>query len=252
MNRPMREFSGSPVQHDGLTQSARTVSRLEQKIPIDGRRLGLVRAWLAHRCVPAADYPAGLVSSCYYDTRDLDEYFASFDGDFEKNKVRLRWYGTLPADGEATAFIELKSKLGAHTTKQRIPLTLRAELLAEGRFSQAVPQHLLARHLLAFGYVAPIDLRPIAVITYHRYRFVEPQSQMRLSLDSDIRAWLACDNGSAYSMPLRTSVLELKGQRIEIPPRLRGLRRFGPIWSGYSKYANAVETLAAAPGPFQP
>jgi hypothetical protein len=233
------------------TRQTETFTRVERKFLVNPNRFGLVRAWLAHTCRPAPDYPEGQVSSCYYDTPDLDEYFASFDGDLDKHKVRLRWYDSLPSSGEVTAFVELKSKRGAETTKRRTPLTVPASALAEEDFAAALPHDMLNRCLLGFGYRAPFDLRPTVVITYHRFRFVEPHSGMTVSLDSNIRAWLVGELPRWPPVSLKAAVLELKGRALELPLRLRALDRFGPVWTAYSKYASAIEALADAPGPFE-
>ena len=241
--------TGNHALHAPLTE---TFTRTERKFFVDPRRLGLVRAWLAHTCRPAPQYPEGPVTSCYYDTPDMDEYFASFDGDLDKHKVRLRWYDSVPSSGEVTTFVELKSKNGAETTKRRAPLTVPASVLADEDFAAALPRETLVRYLLGLGYRQPLDLRPTVVVTYHRYRFLEPHSRMTVSLDSNIRAWLAGDLCRWPPISLEAAVLELKGRDIELPPRLRGLGRFGPVWTAYSKYAAAVEALADAPGPYQP
>jgi hypothetical protein len=237
---------------EGQAPQAETFVRTERKMLVDPRRLGLVRAWLAHTCRPAPEYPEGQVTSCYYDTLDMDEYFASFDGDLEKHKVRLRWYDSVPSSGEVTAFVELKSKDGSETTKRRAPLAVPASLLADEDFAGALPRDSLTRYLLGFGHRAPLDLRPTVVITYHRYRFLEQDSGMTLSLDSGIRAWLAGDQRSWPPVALGAAVVELKGRDLELPIRLRTLGRFAPVWTACSKYASAIEALADAPGSFRP
>lgn len=243
------------LQAPGLPQHAlprETFTRLERKLVVDPKRLGLIRAWLAHTCRPAPDYPAGQISSCYYDTPDMDQYFASADGDLDKNKVRLRWYGAVPNSGSATAFVELKSKNGAETAKQRAPLAVPAAALADEDFAAALPRETLTRYLLAFGHRPPLDLQPTVVVTYHRYRFVSRHAPMTLSLDSGIRAWLPGRARSSLPVQLGVAVVELKGHDLALPPPLRALQRFGPAWGAFSKYASAIEALADAPGPFRP
>lgn len=229
-----------------------TFTRIERKMFVDPGRLGLVRAWLAHTCRPAPQYPRGQVTSCYYDTRNLDEYFGSVDGDLDKHKVRLRWYDSLPGDGEVTAYLELKTKRGAETTKRRAPLSLPASALADGDFTGALPRETLTRYLLGFGYRPPLDLRPTVVVTYRRHRFVEMHSGMTLSLDSDVRAWPAGEMRRWPPVALGAAVLELKGRDLELPPQLRAIRRFGPVWTAFTKYGAAIEALAEMPGPFRP
>ena len=235
----------APLPSDPLT-------RLERKTFVNPRRVDYLLAWLSHACTPAPDYPEGQVTSCYYDTRDLDEYFKSFDGDLEKHKVRLRWYGTPPTSGEVTAYLELKSKRGAETTKHRTPLTISADLLAAGEFAALLPSDQMSRMLLAFGYQRPYDLRPSAVVTYHRYRFVEPHSQVGLSVDTNITAWMTGEHRSWPAVHIDAAVLELKGGGLELAPRLHQLRRFRFVWTAFSKYAAAIEALAESPGPLQP
>ena len=229
-----------------------TFTRVERKLLVDPKRLGLIRAWLAHACAPAPAYPVGQVSSCYYDTPDMDEYFASADGDLYKHKVRLRWYGSVAGDGNAIAFVELKSKQGAETAKRRAPLTVPALALADEEFGVVLPRETLTRYLLGFGHRPPLDLRPTVVVTYHRYRFVDRQSQMTLSLDSSIRAWLPGAARCSRPVQLGVAVVELKGRTVALPPLLRPLARFAPVWSAFTKYGAAIEALADAPGPFRP
>lgn len=218
---------------------------------VDPMGLGFIGAWLGHRCVPDPDYPEGQVTSCYYDTPDMDEYFASFDGDFDKHKVRLRWYDSIPSDGDTTAFIELKAKEGMETTKQRARLNVPASALSGEDFATALPKDELTKHLLGFGYRPPLDLRPTVIVTYYRRRFVERHSQMTLSLDSDIRAWLV-GGGRWPPVRLEAAVVELKGGGIALPARLRGLGRLASVWSAFSKYGASIEALADAPGSFRP
>jgi hypothetical protein len=239
------------IRKEGPAPQAETFIRTERKMLVDPRRLGLVRAWLAHACRPAPEYPEGQVTSCYYDTLDMEEYFASFDGDSDKNKVRLRWYDSVPSSGELTAFVELKSKDGSETTKRRAPLMVPARVLAAEDFTAALPRDDLIRYLLGFGHRAPLDLRPTVVVTYHRYRFVEQDSGMTLSLDSGISAWPASDQRARPPVALNTAVVELKGRDLELPLRLRALGRFAPVWTACSKYASAIEALANARGSFR-
>ena len=238
--------------HTLRAPGSETFTRVERKIFVDPKRIGLVRAWLAHTCRPAPEYPAGQVSSCYYDTPDMDEYFASFDGDLEKHKVRLRWYDSVPSSGSVTAFVELKSKHGVETAKRRAPLAVPASALASGDFAAALPRETLTRYLLGLSYRPPLDLRPTVVVTYHRFRFVEQHSQMTLSLDSGIRAWLAGDLRCWPPISLRAAVLELKGRDLELPLQLRALGRLGPVWTAFTKYGAAIDALSDAPGPFRP
>jgi hypothetical protein len=223
--------------------------RFERKFVVDPGRTELVAAWLRHACRPAADFPASRVTSCYYDTVDWDSYFESVDGDFAKRKVRLRWYDQLPASGMATAFLEAKEKEGFETWKRRVALSLDATLLRAGQFDRALPPAALAPALAAVGVFEARDLRPSVLVSYQRRRFVEPFSGLQLALDAGIEAVSVRSVRDWPSVRLPASVIEIKGRVLELPPPLRGLRRFVSTWSSHSKYSLAVEALVVGIGP---
>ena len=53
-------------------------------------------------------YPEGVITSCYYDTPQLDAFWETADGDRQKAKLRLRWYGD-PVDPYAGVWLERRS-----------------------------------------------------------------------------------------------------------------------------------------------
>ncbi len=222
--------------------------RLELKFIVAPARAGLVRSWLQHVSEPPSDFPAGVVTSCYYDTPEWDSYFASADGDFEKRKVRLRWYDDVPPREEAAAFLEVKEKEGFETWKRRSRLVVRAAGLRELRLNEALPAPALDEALAALGVFDAKALRPAVVVRYQRDRFVEPLSGLRLSLDTEIRACAVGPRAGWPPVRLRSCVLELKGGVGALPPRLRGVKRFAELWSAHSKYALAVESLVGVMG----
>ena len=48
--------------------------------------------WLKGRVRPDKEYPAGIISSIYYDSRGWDFLNEKINSDYLKSKVRLRWY----------------------------------------------------------------------------------------------------------------------------------------------------------------
>ncbi len=246
----------TPVRPDAeITSSApgrQEFRRMEYKFLVDPRRRETVSAWLSHACLPAPEFPVGRVTSCYYDTRDWDSYFESIDGDFSKQKIRLRWYDALPWSGLATAFLEAKEKEGFETWKRRVQLDLDASPLRNRELSVALPNTALQLALADLGVFDAPGLLPAVLISYRRERFVEPVSGLRLALDSEIEAY-QLRHGTNWPMTrLPSVVLEVKGRFTELPLKLRGLKRFAEVWSAHSKYSLAVEALAGGIGPLSP
>ncbi|MFQ5381155.1 MAG: polyphosphate polymerase domain-containing protein [Dehalococcoidia bacterium] len=226
--------------------------RIELKFIIAPRRVEIVRSWLRHVARPPADFPAGLVSSCYYDTADWDCYFASVDGDLRKRKVRLRWYDEVPGGAEAPAYLEVKEKEGLVTWKRRSRVNVHARELRERNLDEALPSPELEEALAAVGVFDTRALGPAVIVRYRRDRFVESWSGLRLSLDTAIRAEAVGTRAGPPPVRFPSCVLEVKGWMEDIPPRLRGIRRFADLWSAHSKYALAVESLAGVVGPGGP
>lgn len=217
-------------------------SREERKYPLPAARAGLLTAWLDARLPRDAQYSEGVVTSCYYDTPQLDSYQESADGEFAKQKLRLRWYGE-PVDPYAGVWLELKSRDGARSVKQRfrypsIGVPNQLGLIIPGRDE-------LARRLRDLTGLAarPVEptLQPTALIRYRRIRWESSDRAVRASLDTDVQT--SNPRGAPIWLPIPDgAVLELKS-RGELPPQLAHLARLGLRRTAHSKYALAVETL---------
>ena len=216
--------------------------REERKYPFPSARAALLIAWLDARLLRDPQYPEGMITSCYYDTPQLDAYQESADGEFAKQKLRLRWYGD-PPDQFAGVWIELKSRDGVRSRKRRfrfpssgapnplgINLPDRAELV----------QHLRELSDLATIALPPV-LEPTALIRYRRLRWQSADGLLRASLDTDVRA--VHPRAPAIWIPIADgAVLELKSSDA-LPPQIEHLGRLGLRRTAHSKYALAVEQL---------
>lgn len=221
-------------------------SREERKYPVPHSRIALISAWLDARLPRDPRYPDGVITSCYYDTPQLDDYWSAADGDFAKQKLRLRWYGD-PIDRYGGVWLEIKSRDGARSGKwrQRYPLSdldvTGTNPLGVTLPSQAELAPLLREAVAETGASLPPTLRPTALIRYQRTRWQSRDGALRASLDSEIR--IASPNAPQLWLPLvGDAVLELKSDG-ELPPQIAHLARLGLRRSAHSKYALAIERL---------
>lgn len=216
--------------------------REERKYPLPAARAGLLTAWLDARLPRDAQYAVGVVTSCYYDTAQLDSYQDSADGEFTKQKLRLRWYGD-PVDPYAGVWLELKSRDGARSVKERVRYPSTG---APNQLGLIIPEREeLARRIRDLhGFAAlPLEptLQPTALIRYERIRWQAADGSVRAALDTEVRA--ADPRGAPIWLPIREgSVLELKSAG-ELPAQLAHLGRLGLRRTAHSKYALAVESL---------
>ena len=79
------------------------VQRFERKFYILPQNIGFAYSLLRQFCRPDKDYPESTVHSLYFDTVDLDQYNRSASGDFNKDKIRIRWYDEESIQDMATA-----------------------------------------------------------------------------------------------------------------------------------------------------
>jgi hypothetical protein len=219
--------------------------RFERKFYITPHQVSLAYGLLRQICLPAEEYPSEQINSLYFDTAGLDQHERSLSGDFEKDKVRIRWYGRKAAlSGTQTVFIELKSRQGFAGMKQRLKLSVPAKNLAPDNLARGiVPKATLASTLARFGYFPTEMFQPVIKISYWRYRFSEIITGQRVSLDCHIRSTMIMPgwgNGEK-EMELPGAVIETKGNTVELPLALQRTRMLDTDWTRFSKYSACID-----------
>lgn len=217
----------------------------EIKLVTPALRAPAVAAWLRSRCLPDPSYPCGRISSIYFDNRSLESLRAKVNSDFLKRKIRVRSY--LASDGGQpleAAFAEIKQKVGSRRLKARQRLDGAVPLLSM-RHPPAAALRRLLRPLRDAGHLVEPDLQPFLRISFERWRFVEPISGARVSLDRDIRAESVNPSllPQRHPQPLAHAVIEIKGPHENLPRRLNRLGDLGCRRESFSKYARCYQKL---------
>ena len=224
-------------------------SSIEQKFLFDAGKKGLLLEWLEFHFLRDPEFYFNPIISLYYDTPGLRFYNEAINGDYFKNKVRLRWYQKVfsPEQQTVNCFLEIKRKFGARRSKRRQPLRLNPDCLRGDLFSHpavlSAPDAMPELRLLARGM-----LMPLLVVEYERFRFFDPLSGSRIALDSRIvcsRVNPAHLHGPA-PVGIAAGVLEVKGALDTLPPSLTPLKRHLRKQS-FSKYARCCG-LVVDPG----
>jgi hypothetical protein len=231
---------------------SRLPERFERKYFLAPREVGLAYGLLRQICLPAEEYPSEQINSLYFDTADLDQHQRSDGGDYDKDKVRLRWYGRdEDLQGIQAVYLELKSRRGFSSTKQRLKLQVPAADLALDRLAKGVvSKNSLYNTLASFGYFPAGMLLPVIRISYWRYRFSDIISAQRVSLDCRIRSTIIMPgpgNGEK-ELELPGGVIEIKGQSMELPVTLKGMKLLNIDWSRFSKYSACIDSHMEVPG----
>ena len=157
--------SDPSAEAEAFIDTEKGVERFERKFYLGPKKVGLAYGLLRQTCIMDSRYPSEQINSLYFDTSDMDQHERSCSGDFKKDKVRIRWYGEdKDMDGMKTIFIELKSKRGFASTKQRFKLLAPSENLAPDNLGKKViPKSMLVDALARFGYFPNGILLPVII-----------------------------------------------------------------------------------------
>ena len=201
--------------------------------------------WLRCRFLPDPEFPASLVTSIYFDTRNWDSLREKINSDYFKTKMRLRWYADVDTgEMEEKSFLEVKYKVGGRRRKIRKEIDFSGIWLS--RVSLESRKLLDIRSLLrAMDVVTKGPVFPVFKIAYMRRRFVEPVTGSRLCLDCDIsvpgvnRQMLPRTN----PFHLRSGVFEMKGGALELPDVLHQLTALGCRKESFSKFMECYKRI---------
>jgi len=128
-----------------------------------------------------------LIRSLYFDDYWNSDFFAKFAGIEDRKKYRLRYYN------DDTSFVrfEKKRKQGkrAYKSQVRVPMHIAQEMI-DGNFdgTRAMGNALLRE---AYIYNSQNRLRPAVICQYRREAFVYPVSNIRITLDSELKTGLS-------------------------------------------------------------
>ena len=214
-------------------------SQHETKFVVSNSFVHLIIQWLRYRCLDDRKFPAGIVSSIYYDTPDWYHLSEKINSDYLKTKVRLRWYADIDTEEpEDESYLEAKYKIGSKRKKVRVKTDFSGKWLSQVALDNQKLLHIPGL-LRPKGVMTRSALYPAFKITYKRLRFVEPTTGARLSVDYDIRAPQVNRQMLPRTNPfvLRSAVFELKGSMRDLPNVLGQLTALGCRKQSFSKYS---------------
>jgi hypothetical protein len=108
---------------------------------------------------------------------------------------------------------------------------------------------MLTNTLAGFGFFSLKPLCPVIKISYLRFRFREALTGQSLALDCQIHSDMVMPGqGHGQSeLGISGAVIEIKGQDLEMPASLRGLKLLDLDWGQFSKYAACMNAHMGIP-----
>lgn len=219
--------------------------RFERKFYIGPDQVGLAYGLLQQVCLADTEFPSEQINSLYFDTAALEQHERSCSGEYQKDKIRIRWYGREEElSGAQPIYIELKSREGFAGMKQRLKWSVPAEDLKLNNLSKGIITRTMLQNTLAgFGFYVSEMLEPIVKISYWRQRYNDIMSGQRVSLDYHIRSTMIMSgsgNGEK-ELELPGAVMEIKGETMELPVTLMRLKILDTDWTRFSKYSACID-----------
>lgn len=221
------------------------MQRVEWKYILSAEQTEFFRERLKGHMEPDA-YGLTTISSLYYDTPDRKLIRASIEKPEFKEKIRLRAYGH--ATNESPVFLELKRKAFGIVYKRRVQATIpEADAFMRGDLNLDETGQ-IDREITYFrAYYG--NLEPACMILYDRTAYYEPDGDLRLTIDRNLRYRtdaLSFDH-APIGIPLLNpgdTILEIKVQAT-IPLWLVRILSEGKIRRGsISKYGEAYRRSA--------
>jgi SPX domain protein involved in polyphosphate accumulation len=200
----------------------RTFNRFELKYVVTKRDLDRLRPELASYMVrdPFADETGSYtLSSLYYDSPNLDCYWAKLDGLKFRRKLRIRHYERPePLTDDTPVFVEIKQRIDRVTQKRRAVLGYSdARELCDERLVPEVETRDEAVVDEVFELLIRHRLRPTCITTYQREAWIggEYDPGLRITFDFDLRyrlhdLELDSKHRGKYMFPPHYAVLEIK------------------------------------------
>jgi SPX domain protein involved in polyphosphate accumulation len=193
-------------------------------------------------CFSEIYYPR-TINNIYFDSPGFDSYYGNVEGDTNRRKARIRWYGELFGKIEK-AVLEFKVKKGLLGTKEHYPLnpfTLDNDFsrieLRNALASENVPKK-IKDHLLA--------LYPTLLNSYQRKYFLSGDKKFRLTIDKGLTYHRISYNKNTFLNKVVSPtdiVLELKYDINDEPEADKITSLFPFRMTKNSKYLHGVENV---------
>ena len=163
-----------------------------------------------HPALFTQPFPPRYINNIYLDTPDLDNYHANVNGDMQRHKVRIRWYGELFREVDKPVLeIKIKEGLVGH----KLSFTL-----APLDFHRGADKHQLKK-LFRESSLPPeileklLRLEPVLLNRYYRWYYATTCSDYRATVDTNLTYYQFRHLGGPFQNKSRDrthTIVELK------------------------------------------
>lgn len=247
-----RESRASDSDLSATASALHRFNRYEIKYLIHESKIERLRRGVrSHMAVDSHHRTGGaMVTTLYYDTRDLRFYWEKIEGLRFRRKLRIRAYGEPETiDDSSTTFVEIKQRVNRVTQKRRIPLSYAdARMLCDQRIDPGDPDVRPAFVNEVLTLAQALDLQPTAITMYHREALVGADADLglRITMDHRLRGrdrdfYLGARTTNRMIVPPHVSVVEVKANE-RVPSWFTDLAaQLSLSTARISKYCETIE-----------
>ena len=183
------------------------------------------------------------INNIYFDTLGFESYYGNVEGDTERSKARIRWYGDLFGNIEKST-LEFKIKkglLGKKNTYKLSPFKLDTDFskqeIIKAVSSEKIPFQIKNQML---------SLQPALLNHYTRKYFISDNKHFRLTIDKDLTYYRISYFGNTFlnkTIDHRAVVVELKYDSVYENEAKEIGNKFPFAMTKNSKYLNGIERV---------
>ena len=182
------------------------------------------------------------INNIYLDTLDLKNYRDNLDGNAQRMKVRIRWYGKTFGLIK-NPILELKLKDGQVGSK--ISFVLRDFQFGKDFSFKDLKEKVLKNSNIPLGILEKMNLlRPTLLNSYKREYFISANKKIRITLDEDLRFFRIKGDSNTFHENISNKNLKILEIKYSKKEDLSNFAKNFPFRiEAISKYVHGIEIL---------
>lgn len=193
--------------------------RYELKFVLDNARLSDAMQWLYNSTTANKTYNDRRVNSVYFDDVSFSSVRDNLAGISQRNKLRLRWYGT---QKNSSPIFEVKTKNGRLGSKTLYPISSIENNILELTIDKITSKCI--KDLATYNVIFDEHLVPTLQVDYER-EYYETHDGIRITIDqdiqfSDIQLYTSLNENNSFSYPFKVMEIKFKPSMKNIVAKL--------------------------------
>jgi SPX domain protein involved in polyphosphate accumulation len=214
--------------------------RYEIKFVLDNAKLSDAMQWLYNKTTATERYDKRIVNSIYFDDVGFSSVRDNLAGIAQRNKSRLRWYGS---QKNSLPMFEVKTKNGRLGYKTSYPIKSIENNLQDLNIDEITSKCL--KDLLRHNIVFDEHLSPTLQVNYER-EYYETHDGIRITIDQDIQfsdaqLHATLNESTLFSYPFKVMEIKFKPDMKELVSELIRPLHISP--KRHSKYLIGMAML---------